>query len=200
MPFHQIAAGVATTAYLLALALLIALHVVESQRNPVRSAVSDYAAGRAARLFMIYGAAGIVGTAALSLAMWNYPGTAFPRAAVYCLAALAVLRLGILAFKTDEGGFARTRQGMIHLVFAIATFTLAYEVVSIGGPAAAAITSGPLRAAFAVLGWIVPVSLALVVVTMAPRLRGFFGLAERLFLVSTLLWFLLLAARLFAGL
>ena len=44
-----------------------------------------------------------------------------------------------------------------------------------------------------------PVSLALVVVTMLPRLRAFFGLAERVFLVSTLLWFGLLAARLFAG-
>jgi hypothetical protein len=199
MPFYQTAAGVATASYLIALALLVALHVVDQQRSPIRAAVSDYATGRAAGLFKAYGAAGIVGAAALCRAMWDYPNAAFPPAAIYCLGALAVLRLGIFAFKTDEGAFGRTREGLIHLLFAIVTFTLAYEVVSIGGATALAITAGPLNAAFAALGWIVPISLALVVATMAPRLRAFFGLAERLFLVSTLLWFLLVAARLFAG-
>lgn len=200
MPFYQIAAGAAAACYVLALALLIALHVVERQRNPVSTAVSDYGTGKAAKLFKVYGAAGIVGAAALCRAMLDYPGAEFPRAAVWCLGALAVLRLGIFAFKTDEGAFGRTREGIVHLVFAVVTFTLAYEVVSFGGPTALAITTGSLNAAFALLGWIVPNSLALVVVTMVlPRLRAFFGLAERAFLVSTLLWFLLLAARLFAG-
>lgn len=200
MPFYQTAAGVAAACYVLALALLIALHVVERQRNPVSTAVSDYGTGKAAKLFNIYGAAGIIGAAALCRAMLDYPDAEFPRAAVWCLGALAVLRLGIFAFKTDEGAFGRTREGIIHLVFAVVTFTLAYEVVSFGGPTALAITTGPLNAAFALLGWIVPISLALVVVTMVlPRLRAFFGLAERAFLVSTLLWFLFLAARLFAG-
>lgn len=200
MPFYQTAAGVAAACYVLALILLLVLHIVEKQRDPVRSAVSDYGVGGAASLFKIYGAAGIIGAAALCRAMLDYPGAEFPKEAAYCLGALAVLRLGVLAFKADEGSFGRSRQGIIHLVFAIVTFTLAYETVSIGGPTALAITAGPLKAAFAVLGWIVPVSLALVVATMAmPRLRAFFGLAERAFLVSTLLWFLLLSIRLFAG-
>lgn len=200
MPFYQTAAGIAAACYVLALALLIALHVVERQRNPVRAAVSDYGIGSAARLFKVYGAAGIIGAAALCRAMLDYPGAEFPRAAAYCLGALAVLRLGIFAFKTDEGAFGRTREGIIHLVFAVVTFTLAYEVVSISGPTALAISGGALHSAFALLSWIVPVSLALVVVTMVlSGLRAFFGLAERAFLVSTLLWFLLLSARLFAG-
>lgn len=199
MPFYQTAAGVALACYGAALVLLIALHVVESQRSPLRTAVSDYGTGKAAWLFKVYGAAGIIGAAALCRAMLDYPGAAFPRAAAYCLGALAILRLGVFAFKTDEAAFGRTREGLIHLVFAVLTFTLAYEVVSLGGSTALEITAGPVNTAFAVLGWIVPVSLALVVVTMLPRLRGFFGLAERAFLVSTLLWFGLLAARLFAG-
>jgi hypothetical protein len=199
MPFYQTAAGVALASYGAALVLLVALHVVERERNPLRAAVSDYGTGKAAWLFRIYGAAGIIGAAALCRAMLDYPGAVFPRAAAYCLGALAVLRLGVFAFRTDEGAFGRTREGLIHLAFAVLTFTLAYEVVSLGGPTALEITGGPLRAAFAVLGWIVPVSLALVVVTMLPRLRACFGLAERAFLVSTLLWFGLLALRLFAG-
>lgn len=199
MPFYQTAAGVALACYGMALALLVALHVVESRRDPIRAAVSDYGTGKAAWLFKIYGAAGIIGAAALCRAVLDYPGAAFPRAAAWCLGALAVLRLGVFAFKTDEGAFGRTREGMIHLAFAVLTFTLAYEAVSIGGPTALEITAGPLNGVLAALGWIVPVSLALVVVTMLPRLRAFFGLAERAFLVSTLLWFGLLAARLFAG-
>lgn len=199
MPFHQIAAGTATACYALALVLLVALHMVEKQRNPFSTAVSDYGTGKAAWLFRIYGIAGIIGAAALSRAMLDYPGAVFPRLAIYCLGALAVVRLGVFAFKTDEGAFGRTREGVIHLVFAVLTFTLAYEVVSFGGQTALAITSGILNGAFAALGWIVPVSLALVVATMLPRWRALFGLAERAFLVSTLLWFLLLAVRLFAG-
>ncbi|MBN9072175.1 MAG: DUF998 domain-containing protein [Rhizobiales bacterium] len=199
MPFYQTAAGVSAGCYALALVLLIALHIVEPQRSPVSTAVSDYGTGKAAWLFKAYGAAGIIGAAALCRAMLDYPGAEFRKAAVYCLGALAVLRLGVLVFKADEGSFGRTREGLIHLAFAILTFTLAYEVVSIGGPTVLAITAGPLNAALAALGWIVPVSLALVVATMIPRLRAFFGLAERAFLVSTLLWFLLTAALLFAG-
>lgn len=200
MPFYQTAAGIAAACYVLALALLIALHGIERQRDPIRTAVSDYGTGKAARLFKVYGAAGIIGAAALCRAMLDYPGTEFPRAAAYCLGALAVLRLGLFAFKTDEGAFGRTREGIIHLVFAVVTFTLAYEVVSFGGPTALAISGGALHSAFAALGWIVPASLALVVATMVlSGLRAFFGLAERAFLVSTLLWFLLLAVRLFAG-
>ena len=200
MAFYQTAAGVAAACYVLALGLLAALHIVEAQRSPVGSAVSDYGTGKAARLFKVYGAAGIIGAAALCRAMLDYPGAEFPRAAIWCLGALAVLRLGIFAFKTDEGAFGRTREGLIHLVFAVVTFTLAYEVVSIGGSTALAITGGAMQAALAALGWIVPVSLTLVVVTMAlPKLRAFFGLAERAFLISTLLWFLLVAFRLLAG-
>lgn len=200
MPFYQTAAGVAIVCYAAALALLVALHVVERQRDPVRAAVSDYGTGKAAWLFKIYGAAGIIGAAALCRAMLDYPGAVFPRTAIYCLGALAILRLGVFAFKTDQGAFGRTREGFIHLAFAVITFTLAYEVVSIGGPTALEITGGWVQSAFTILGWIVPVSLAFVVVTMVlPRLRAFFGLAERAFLVSTLLWFWLLAARLFAA-
>lgn len=199
MPFHQSAAGVATASYLLALVLFAALHRVEPQRSPIRAAVSDYGTGRAAPLFRIYGAAGIVGAAALCRAMWDYPGAPFAPAAAWCLAALAVLRLGVFAFRADEGSLGHTRRGLVHLAFAVATFTLAYEVVSLGGPTALALTAGPLHAALAALGWIVPFSLALVVMTMLPRLRAFFGLAERAFLLTTLLWSLLLAMRLFAG-
>ena len=132
----------------------------------------------------------VLGLASILTFLWPY---------FAALGALAILRLGVFAFKTDEAAFGRTREGLIHLVFAVLTFTLAYEVVSLGGSTALEITAGPVNTAFAVLGWIVPVSLALVVVTMLPRLRAFFGLAERVFLVSTLLWFGLLAARLFAG-
>lgn len=200
MPFHQTAAGVAAASYVLALILLVVLHAVEAGRSPLRSAVSDYGTGKAAGLFRAYGAAGIVGAAALCRAMLDYPGPAFPRPAIWCLGALAVLRLGIFAFKADEGAFAYTREGLLHLIFAVVTFTLAYEVVSFGGPTALEITAGPLRAALAALGFIVPVSLALVVAAMVlPRLRGLFGLAERAFLISTLVWFLLVALRLFAA-
>lgn len=199
MPFHQSAAGVAMASYLVALILFVALHRLEPQRSPFRDAVSDYGTGRAASLFRLYGAAGIVGAAALCRAMWDYPGATFAPAATWCLAALAVTRLGVFAFRADQGSLGHTRRGLVHLAFAVVTFTLAYEVVSLGGPTALAITAGPLHAAFAALGWIVPVSLALVVATMLPGLRAFFGLAERAFLLSTLSWFLLLAARLFAG-
>jgi len=200
MASYQTAAGAALACFAAALVLLGALHGVERHRDPISAAVSDYGTGRAAWLFRLYGAAGIMGAAALCRAMLDYPGAEFPKAAAYCLGALAVLRLGVFAFKADAASFGRTREGLIHLVFAVLTFALAYETVSLGGSTALEIAHGPVNAAFAALGWIVPVSLAGVVATMAlPGLRAFFGLAERAFLVSTLLWFLLLALRLFAG-
>lgn len=198
MPFYQTAATVATACYFLAFVLLITLLALERRRSPGRT--EDLENGKTGeRPYRAYEATGIVGAAALCRAMLDYPGATFSPWAIYCLGAWAVLRLGLFAFKVKITFFGQSRQGGAHLAIAAASFALAGGAVVVGGPTVQSITTGPINAIFVALGWVVQATLALVLFAVLSAQGKWFGLAERAFTISTMLWFLLLAARLLAG-
>ena len=112
----------------------------------------------------------------------------FPaRGGVYLLA-VAALRLGVLAFPTDLEGERLTKTGRLHYLFAIASFALAYMAIDVLNPIALPIAADWTSLVLGGLYWIVAVSLAGVVICLIPALRRVFGLVERLFLVSVMLW------------
>ena len=178
--------------YAINLLLLVSFHVLNRHYSPVSNAVSDYGVGRTARLFRVYVVVGSVAALMLGREVWM-ASPAVPQAVAWYLVAMAAVRVGVGVFPTDLPGATPTRAGRIHLVFAILTFTLAYMSIAKATPflAADAPVLRPLHLA-AMIG------LAAVVVSMKGPLRPYFGLAERLFLFATALWFLV-AALSFAG-
>ena len=187
-------AAVTTGLYAINLALLLAFHGLNRNYSPVRHAVSDYAVGRTAALFRVYG--GVGASAALALA-WLFHASeapAFPsRVAIY-VAAMAVARVGAVAFPTDLEGEAATTHGRLHYFFAIATFALVYMTIDVVTPILSADPRAPaLHAVWPALRWIAAIALAGVVLTMFRPGRAIFGVVERGFLFSTGIWFLLAA-------
>jgi hypothetical protein len=171
--------------YFVQLALFLALNIRGSY-SLVGHAVSGYGVGPSRPLFTIYGLIGIIAAIALGAAVLM-DGRFPARGGVYLLA-VAALRLGVLAFPTDLEGQRLTGTGKLHYLFAIASFALAYMAIDVLNPVALPVVANWVSPILAGLYWIVAASLAGVVICLIPALRRIFGLVERIFLVSVLLW------------
>jgi hypothetical protein len=177
--------ALAALAYFVQLALFLTLNI-RGNYNLVSHAVSDYGVGPSRRLFTIYGLTGIVAAVALGTAVLM-DGRFPTRGGIYLLV-MAALRLGVLAFPTDLEGQRLTGTGKLHYLFAIASFALAYMAIDVLNPVALSIVAQWASPVLAGLYWIVAASLACVVICLVPALRRVFGLVERIFLISVLLW------------
>lgn len=171
--------------YFAQLALFLALNIRGSY-SLVGHAVSDYGVGPSRPLFTIYGVIGIIAAIALGAAVLM-DGRFPARGGVYLLV-MAALRLGVLAFPTDLEGQRLTKTGRLHYLFAIASFALAYMAIDVLNPVGLPLVANWASPMLAGLYWIVAASLAGVVICLVPALRRIFGLVERAFLVSVLLW------------
>ena len=184
--------ALATTAYL---GIFVALHVLPTGYNPIRHAVSDYAVGKYGYLFRIGLWASSLGVLALAFALIH--GVGSPPLAHHELVYLFLIpiaRIGMTRFPTDLEGRRRSRTGVLHYVFAIAAFTFTYLAISDTTPvlrhlSGTVILGSPLHW----VAWLVAPELALVVITMFRPLRKVFGLFERLFLLTTNVWFIMVA-------
>jgi hypothetical protein len=183
---------VATLTYL---AIVTILHLLPTGYRPIRDAVSDYGVGQYRSLFTVALAVSSVAVLTLAFALLRGVGTPplATRDLVYLLV-IPVARMGMTLFPTSLEGQRISRSGLLHYAFAVGAFTLTYLAISGMTPALRHLD--PNAWAHAPLGWaewIVAPALAFVVVTMFRPLRRTFGLFERVFLLSTNVWFALAA-------
>jgi hypothetical protein len=195
-------AATSLAATLTYLAILTVLHVLPTGYSPVRHAVSDYGVGRYRSLFTV--ALYVSSVAALTLAFALLWGVGSPPLATRDLVYLLLIplaRIGMTLFPTSLEGQRISRTGLLHYAFAVAAFTLTYLAIS--GMTPALRDLDPSQWAQNPLGWaewIVGPALALVVVTMLRPLRRIFGLSERIFGLTTNVWFALAAGLLISRL
>ncbi|MEZ2371426.1 DUF998 domain-containing protein [Arthrobacter sp. RCC_34] len=178
-------AGTAVALFSLRLLLFVLLHVLPGGIHPVHDTVSDYAASPAKRTRAVASAASWTASLAwLSLGFAVMSSTSRSDTTLGgWLLGLGVL-LAVMPFvPTDRSGTTTTTRGRIHLLFAIAWFTLAYATITplsrlIAGPAGAV-------AVVNALDLIAAISLTALVLALLirPLRRRFFGLSERLFIV-----------------
>lgn len=181
-----------TFAYLATLVLFVVLHVQNSHYSMVEHAVSDYGVGKSKRLFTIYNVLGSVAALLLAALFWQSSVPTFALHTPLLLVLMVLARTGIALFPTDLEGQNLTRIGRLHYLFAILNFGLAYTVIAQATPLLAP-GSGGLSGVLHALQVLAMISLAGVVISMIGPLRRFFGLIERAFLLSVMLWFLMAA-------
>ncbi len=176
------------------LALLAALHVTDRSRNVWRDPVSDYAVGASRPLGLAMGAAGTGGVLALAAA---FALAGLPTWLWLCTAAAGVARIGANVFPTDLEGAPRTTAGRLHMLCAVAWFTLLYVAIDNATPLLTARWAGTGAEVLGALRWASAVGLAALVACLVIKpLRAWFGLAERVFLIAAPLWCLWAAAGL----
>jgi hypothetical protein len=180
------------------LVVFAALHVLPTGYQPIRHAVSDYAVGGYGHVFKAGLWLSSAGVLALAIALALKPGA--PPLAESQLVFLFVVpftRVGMAYFPTDLEGQKLTRNGRLHYLFAVASFAFTYAAIAGMTPRLGALPGWqPVAGLLGVLHWIVLIALILLVVTLIPRLRRIFGLFERAFLVSTNVWFVVVAVSL----
>jgi hypothetical protein len=189
----------ATLAYL---AMMLILHVLPTGYSPIRHAVSDYGVGRYEPLFTVALYVSSVGVLTLAFALLRGVGSP-PLATrdLVCLLLIPLARIGMTLFPTSLEGQRISRAGLLHYACAVAAFTLTYLAISGMTPALRALDPGEwARVPLGWAEWIVGPALALVVVTMLGPLRRLFGLFERIFLLTTNVWFALAAGLLISRL
>lgn len=177
--------------YLVALAMFLRLHVRDRSVDWVRDPVSYYGIGKVPRYFRVYGHIGTAGAALLTIQFFTATAPAFPVTVLLSMALLILFRVGVFAVPADSRNQPASLSGRIHLLFAIAAFAATYTAIANATPYFAD------ARAFAFLvacRYTAMLGLACVVVTMFSPLKRFFGLAERAFLFSTMVWFLLASA------
>ena len=177
------------------LIMFIALHLVPSDYNIVQHAVSDYAVGPTHRLATAVTWTSAVFWAALAGAVALGPPTPEKNVALW-LAALAVIFAALPLLPTDVEGQPATLIGRLHLVAAIAWFSIAYSCM---GSIVRLLTPLAPRGLVSFLGvtrWVTAAALiALVTALVIRRLRPYaFGISERIFLLAVYVFYLGTAA------
>ncbi|OYO16516.1 hypothetical protein BI335_10650 [Enemella evansiae] len=176
------------------LGVFVALHRT-SDRHPVREAVSDYGVGPSRRLFSVMGGLQAAAWLALALGTWfAFPDWSYRGTAALMLVALGVLGAALLFVPTDLEGEKLTRRGLLHYLIAILGFGLSYSLT--GDISRMMTTGGGLLVG---LHWVALISLILLCVCLVPRLRRWFGLFERIFLLAIALFYLTFAVAAVLG-
>lgn len=186
-----ILAWVATALYIITFVLFCFLHITKSDYTVSRNPVSDYGVGQTARLFQVYALSGTLGAIALTCLFYFSPQQGFPSLVANCMLLMVVSRVGVAAFQTDLEKQKRTVHGILHNVCAIGTFGFAYTAIANATEPALALRQSPLLNLLLItFKYLALIALGFTVMTMPRPLRRFFGLAERVFIVSMIVWFL----------
>lgn len=181
---------VAAGLYGLDLICLIAFQFLNRDYPLISHAVSDFGVGKTARLFKVYLLAGSIAAPLLGWQFWVARDPNYPVAIPVYLGLVMLGRLTLALFPNDLRDAPRTTAGHIHHAATLVAFTCAYMTVAEATPLLAATVTGPLSTALIWLKHLISLDFVLVIVTIYPPLRRFFGLTERLFLYGTAVWFL----------
>ncbi len=181
---------VAATLYGLDILLLISFQILNRDYTLLPQAISSYGLGKTAGLFRAYLLAGSIAAPLLAWQFWMAQSPAYPHVIAVYLGLVALGRIGIAIYpnhpKGTPEGFAR----QMHHAATLLAFACAYMAVVEATP----LLAGGLKAGLPeLLTWLrhlISVGFIAVVLTISSPLRRFFGLAERVFLYATALWFL----------
>jgi hypothetical protein len=177
------------------LALLVALHVLPTKYNPVRDAISDYGVGDYRSWFWAQLAAGALACTSVAIALTGlHPYV--PTVVVALLFANAGARLLMPAFPTDQSGNRfETVKGTIHMVLAVVAFgAVAAAATGLGGLFSHYPAWHSAKSLLVPVGWVVLAgAVACALGLVGPRLKPIFGLIERFFTLSVIVWIYLMS-------
>jgi hypothetical protein len=180
------------------LSILVALHVLPTKYDPVHDAISDYGVGDYRRYFwaqLVAGASACIAVAVALTGLHPY----VPTLVVVLLLANAAARLVMPAFPTDQSGNRfETVRGTIHMVLAIVAFAaVAAAATGLSGLFSHYPAWHSAKSLLGPIGWVVLAgAVACALGLVGPRLKPIFGLIERFFTLSVIVWISIMSIEL----
>lgn len=181
---------VAATLYCLDIFILLLFQILRRDFARFPQAVSSYGLGDTARLFKLYLLAGSVAAPLLAWQFWRAQSPAFPASISVYLMLVALGRIGIALYPNHPADAAEGRTRQFHHAATLLAFACAYMAVVEATPLLTRGLDHGLPEALEWLRHFISAGFLGVVLTISPPLRRYFGLAERMFLYATALWFL----------
>jgi hypothetical protein len=180
---------------LAAIGFFVALHFRSSGYSILGHAVSDYGVGPTRRMFAAYTSLGSAGGVAFAVALGLSRAPVVPGWIFGVLVVMVVARFGLTIFPTTLEGAKLTRTGLVHYVFAIVGFAASYTAIRNLTPAFGREAAwGPVQGVLDGLSILATAALVGVCATMWRPARRVFGLVERVFLLTVLVWFAVASA------
>lgn len=182
--------GVTVISALMFLGLVVLFHLLPNNYNPVKNTVSDYAVAPSGKLHAFMAVAmpitGAISSLSLAVAIAASVSTASMHAVLFLVIA-SVCRFLLIFFPTDITGQPATKTGKAHLTFAILAF------------AGIAFAAGNFHITVIdeIIGEAVIFMAILLLLGFLPPLKKIFGLLERLFLFSSVIWLVIAGSELF---
>jgi len=180
------------------LGILIALHLLPTKYDPVHDAISDYGVGEYRGYFWAQLVAGALACASVAVALTGlHPYV--PTVVVVLLLANAAARLLMPAFPTDQSGNRfETVKGTVHMVLAIVAFgAVAAAATGLGGLFSHYSVWHSAKGLLVTVGWVVLAgAIACALGLVGPRLKSVFGLIERFFTLSVIVWIYIVSIEL----
>lgn len=169
--------------------LVVLLHFLPNKFNLITNTVSDYTAMLSHKHKFITTATTIFGSlATLNLAVAIITKVTTPSIYVILLLVVAsICRLFIIFFPTDITGQPVTKTGRIHLILAITVFTTI----------AFAASNFYITNFDKIIGQSVALTATIFLVGFLPQLKNIFGLLERIFIFSSIVWLVIVGYELF---
>jgi hypothetical protein len=177
---------------------LIALHVLPTGYDPISDAVSDYGVGLYRGWFWTQVVTGGLACLFLAIALAQlHPFT--PVQAIVALIVTAAARFLVPFFATDQGGNRfQTTHGIVHMILAVLAFGgLVWAATGLWGTLSHYPAWHGAEGLLTIVPWVMlGCVIAVVLAIRGPRLKPFFGLFERLFYLSSFVWFFTVAIEL----
>ncbi|MGB7957944.1 MAG: DUF998 domain-containing protein [Minisyncoccia bacterium] len=170
--------------------LIILLHFLPNRYNPIKNTVSDYAIAPSGKPHAYLAVAmplmGAISSLSLAIAIVAGINTASISVILFLLIA-SIFRFLLVLFPTDITGQPATKIGRIHLAFAVVAF------------AGIAFAAGNfhMTAVDETVGRAVIFAAILLLFGFLPPLKKIFGLLERIFLLSSVIWLVVAGLELF---
>lgn len=183
-------AAIALAGVAVDLIVFAVLHLAQPEVDVRHAPTSAYIHGSLGFLSPVAGAAVGVGGLALALGSWQQASTAGPRIGAGLLAVFGLAKLAQAFFPIDAAGESTSTGALHNLLGNVAFFALPVAAVLISRAVAAATGRGTPSWLPALAGWGLVATTALV---LAGDGLGFFGLAQRIYLLSAMAWTALVA-------
>jgi hypothetical protein len=179
--------------YCLYLILFVLIHLKNKEYSFTKHALSDYDIGSTHGLFQIYNFFGSFGALLLAGAFF-FSTEPFHKTIPLFLISMIICRAGVSIFKTNIEGEKITFTAILHYLFAIGSFALAYIIIDkVNTLVLKQELSHGIDLIIKSYNYALTAILIGVCITMFKPLRRFFAVIERLYILLVGLWFLVIS-------
>lgn len=170
------------------LGFIVLLHFLPNKFNPVTNTVSDYEARLSSKYYFVKAGTPLAGAlSSLSLAVVLVTNIRIASMSVVLLLTISsICRFLLILFPTDITGRPATKIGRMHLIFAVTSFTCI----------AFAAGNFQMTVLDKILGQTVVITAILLLLGFLPQLKRIFGLLERIYLFSSIVWLIVVGSEL----